>query len=80
MSLFGRGKREIYRSGSTRCIAVTGRKLDERGNVVGMVSAKLSARAALTASGALPENVSYAVKNSFLLGFLESVSDVSAKL
>src|ERR1035437_200515 len=32
------------------------------------------------AVGALPENVSYAVKSSFLLSFLESVPDVSAKL
>jgi len=36
--------------------------VDERGNVVGVVSAKLSARAALAASGALPENVNYAVR------------------
>jgi S1-C subfamily serine protease len=57
-----------------------GALVDERGNVVGMVSAKLSARAALTASGSLPENVNYAVKSSFLLGFLESVPEVSAKL
>ena len=42
--------------------------------------AKLSARAALAASGALPENVNYAVKSSFLLSFLESVLEVSAKL
>jgi len=28
----------------------------------------------------LPENVNYAVKSSFLLGFLESVPDVSARL
>ncbi len=54
--------------------------MDERGNVVGVVSAKLSARAALAASGALPENVNYAVKSSFLLGFLESVPEVSARL
>ena len=54
--------------------------MDERGNVVGVVSAKLSARAALAASGALPENVNYAVKSSFLLGFLESAPEVSAKL
>ena len=33
-----------------------------------------------TASGSLPENVNYAVKSSFLLGFLESVPAVSAKL
>jgi S1-C subfamily serine protease len=57
-----------------------GALVDERGNVVGVVSAKLSAKAALAASGALPENVNYAVKSSFLLGFLESVPEVSARL
>ncbi len=31
-------------------------------------------------SGALPENVNYAVKSSLLLSFLESVPAVSAKL
>ena len=31
-------------------------------------------------SGALPENVNYAVKSSFLLSFLESVPAVDAKL
>ena len=34
----------------------------------------------LAASGALPENVNYAVKSSLLLSFLESVPAVSAKL
>lgn len=57
-----------------------GALVDERGNVVGIVSAKLDAAVALAASGALPENVNYAVKSSFLLSFLESVPDVSAKL
>ncbi len=57
-----------------------GALVDERGNVVGIVSAKLSAQAALDATGALPENVNYAVKSSFILGFLESVPDISAKL
>ena len=57
-----------------------GALVDERGNVVGIVSAKLDAAAALAASGALPENVNYAVKSSLLLSFLESVPDVSAKL
>ncbi|MCX6895130.1 MAG: tetratricopeptide repeat-containing serine protease family protein [Verrucomicrobia bacterium] len=57
-----------------------GALVDERGNVVGVVSAKLSAKAALAASGSLPENVNYAVKSSFLLSFLESVPEVSAKL
>jgi hypothetical protein len=45
----------------------------------GIVSAKLDAATALAVGGALPENVNYAVKSSFLLSFLESVPDVSAK-
>ena len=57
-----------------------GALVDERGKVVGIVSAKLDASAALAASGALPENVNYAVKSSLLLSFLESVPEVSAKL
>ncbi len=48
--------------------------------ISGIVSAKLDAGAALAASGALPENVNYAVKSRLLLSFLESVPDVSAKL
>jgi len=57
-----------------------GALVDERGNVVGVVSAKLNAAAALAASGALPENVNYAVKSSLLLSFLESVPDVASKV
>ena len=57
-----------------------GALVDERGNVIGIVSAKLGASVALAASGALPENVNYAVKSSLLLSFLESVPDVNAKL
>src|SRR5204863_9384509 len=57
-----------------------GALVDERGNVVGVVSAKLDARTAFAVSGSLPENVNYAVKSSFLLGFLESVLEVSSKL
>lgn len=57
-----------------------GALVDERGNVVGVVSAKLNAKSALAATGALPENVNYAVKSSFLLSFLESVPEVAAKL
>jgi hypothetical protein len=55
-------------------------KADERGNVIGIVSAKLDAAVALAASGALPENVNYAVKSSLLLSFLESVPEVADKL
>lgn len=57
-----------------------GALVDGAGNVVGVVSAKLSARAALAATGSLPKNVNYAVKSSFLLSFLESVPELAGKL
>ena len=57
-----------------------GALVDERGNVVGVVSAKLNAAAALAASGSLPENVNYAVKSSYLLSFLEVLADGQLKL
>lgn len=40
-----------------------GALVDERGNVVGVVSAKLSTSAALKISGALSENGDYAIKS-----------------
>jgi S1-C subfamily serine protease len=57
-----------------------GALVDECGNVIGVVSAKLSAAATLKVTGELPENVNYAVKSSFLLSFLESVPEVGSKL
>ena len=57
-----------------------GALVDTRGNVVGIVAAKLDASVALAATGALPENVNYAVKSSLLLSFLESAPDIAAKL
>jgi S1-C subfamily serine protease len=57
-----------------------GALVNERGNVVGVVAAKLNVAAAVATSGALPENVNYAVKSSLLLSFLESVPEVAAKL
>ena len=55
----------------------TGRTDGSRRN---QMSAKLNASAALRSSGALPENVNYAVKSSYLLSFLESVPEVASKL
>ena len=40
----------------------------------------INVAAGLATSGALPENVNYAVKSRFLLNFLESVPEVVAKL
>jgi S1-C subfamily serine protease len=57
-----------------------GALVDERGNVIGVVVAKLSQKAALATSGSLAENVNYAIKSSYLLSFLESVPEVASKL
>jgi S1-C subfamily serine protease len=57
-----------------------GALVDDRGNVVGIVAARLSEAASLMTTGVLPQNVNYAVKSSYLLSFLESVPEVSAKL
>jgi len=57
-----------------------GALVDEHGNVVGVVSAKLDELAVLEASGSLPENVNYAVKSSYLLNFLGSITNVTNKL
>jgi TPR repeat protein len=57
-----------------------GALVDERGNVIGVVVARLSQKAALATSGAFAENVNYAVKSSYILSFLESVPEVAAKL
>jgi len=57
--------------------------VDDRGNVIGIVSAKLNVSAALAASpDRSGENVNYAVKSPDVSGlsYLESVPAVSAKL
>jgi len=57
-----------------------GALVDDRGNVIGVVVAKLSQKAALATTGTLAENVNYALKSSHLLSFLESVPEVATKL
>jgi TPR repeat protein len=57
-----------------------GALVDLRGNVVGIVAARLDDLATLAQSGTLPQNVNYAVKSSYALLLLESLPDVSAKL
>jgi len=54
--------------------------VDGYGNVVGVVTAKLSTKAALATAGTLPENVNYAVKGTFVMGFLESVPEVAEEM
>jgi S1-C subfamily serine protease len=57
-----------------------GALVDERGNVVGVVSAQLSQKAALESTGALAQSVNYAIKSSYLLSFLEAVPEVGGGL
>ena len=57
-----------------------GALVDERGNVVGIVAAKLKGSVAeLLATGMLPENVNYAVKSSCAKTLLDSVPGEAAQ-
>jgi TPR repeat protein len=57
-----------------------GALVNATGNVVGIVAARLSDSAALKTSGALPQNVNYAIKSSYVLSLLESLPEVVNKL
>jgi S1-C subfamily serine protease len=58
-----------------------GALVDEQGNVVGIVAAKLKGSVAqLLATGVLPENVNYAIKSSCAKTLLDSVPDGPLKL
>ncbi len=46
--------------------------LDEQGNVVGVVTAKLNALKTLVASGDMPQNVNFAIRATGLVAFLQS--------
>ncbi|MBM3758472.1 MAG: trypsin-like peptidase domain-containing protein [Acidobacteria bacterium] len=54
--------------------------VDDSGNVIGIVSARLNEFVSLASSGSLPQNVNYALKSSFLNAFLEAQSAVSSGL
>ncbi len=54
--------------------------IDDSGNVIGIVTARLSEAASLISSGVLPQNVNYALKSSFVSAFLEAQSAVASRL
>ncbi len=54
--------------------------LDEQGQVIGVVIAKLDEILTARATGSLPQNVNYALKSSLVLSFLESLPELSGKL
>ncbi len=47
---------------------------------MGIITARLSDKAALEESGALPQNVNYALKSSYVLSLLESMPELAGKL
>jgi uncharacterized protein len=53
--------------------------VNDMGEVVGIITARLSEANSLATTGALPQNVNYALKSSYVLAFLEVVTDLSAK-
>jgi TPR repeat protein len=57
-----------------------GALVDEWGNVVGVVTARLSDMETYEISGALPQNVNYAVKGNLVRNFLETIPGLSTKL
>jgi TPR repeat protein len=57
-----------------------GALLDECGNAVGVVTSRLDDAATFQASGALPQNVNYAVKSGLVYSFLSGVPELSGKL
>ncbi|MHB8524467.1 MAG: trypsin-like peptidase domain-containing protein [Limisphaerales bacterium] len=54
--------------------------VNQYGNVVGIVTAKLSDIATLKATGSLPQNVNYAIKSAYASILLDSVPGVVGKL
>lgn len=54
--------------------------VDAKGNVVGVVTRKLKDSTAWRMSGAIPQNVNYAVKSSLLLALLETSPEIGKQL
>ena len=50
--------------------------VNEQGQVVGVVTARLSDAAAIEETGAIPQNVNYAVKSGFLMPFIENIPEI----
>ena len=54
--------------------------VNENGEVVGLVIAKLNDIATLLRTGSIPQNVNYALKSSYILSFVESITELSQKI
>lgn len=53
---------------------------DASGNVVGVITAMISDAVAIETSGAIPQNVNYAIKSTYLLALVESIPEVAKGL
>ena len=54
--------------------------MDQFGNVIGIIAARLGDIATLKVTGSLPQNLSYALKGSIVTAFLQTMPEMSAKL
>jgi len=54
--------------------------LDDNGNILGLIVARLDAKTTFKISGSLPQNVNYAIKSIYAQAMLDTVSGVSDKL
>lgn len=52
---------------------------DEKGNLVGIVAAKLDSLVTLELTGDLPQNVNYAIKADYLVPLLKTVDGLSVE-
>jgi S1-C subfamily serine protease len=53
---------------------------DEAGNVLGVVVARLNDQTVMATTGAIPQNVNYAVKASYVMAFLQGHPDVLSRV
>jgi len=57
-----------------------GALVDENGNILGVIMAMLDAKTTFKISGSLPQNVNYAVKSTYALAILDTISELANKL
>ncbi len=57
-----------------------GALVNERGNVIGIITLRITESVAYQRTGALPQNVNFAVKSAYALALLESQPAVAARL
>ena len=62
------------------CADIMNMSIDKYGNVIGLVSFRISNITTFRRTGVLPQNVNYALKSSFLLAVLESLPEIALKL